>query len=166
MSFLLHCLLLLLQLLPLLYSVRKNAPLFSILLLCRCLFECESLLVFFFGVGMEYLSVYCWIVSLCGFIQSLESLILKFVHGFFQSDLKEIVSLLETGAYAREVRRIVRAIRLTMALRRKLKASVLSQFLNLVLPPGSEVHSRLSSFLPKVSRNFTEGMIFIRRMQL
>ncbi|XP_022151277.1 probable 26S proteasome non-ATPase regulatory subunit 3 [Momordica charantia] len=63
--------------------------------------------------------------------------------------LKEIVLLLETGAYAREVRRIVRAIRLTMALRRKLKASVLSQFLNLVLPPGSEVHSRLSSFLPK-----------------
>uniref|UniRef100_A0A9I9DRY7 PCI domain-containing protein n=1 Tax=Cucumis melo TaxID=3656 RepID=A0A9I9DRY7_CUCME len=64
-------------------------------------------------------------------------------------NLKEIVSLIETGAYAREVRRIVRAIRLTMALRRKLKASVLSQFLNLVLPTGSEVHTRLSSFLPK-----------------
>uniref|UniRef100_A0A9I9D612 PCI domain-containing protein n=1 Tax=Cucumis melo TaxID=3656 RepID=A0A9I9D612_CUCME len=63
--------------------------------------------------------------------------------------LKEIVSLLETGAYAREVRRIVRAIRLTMALRRKLKASDLSSFLNFALPPGSDVHTRLSSFIPK-----------------
>ncbi|XP_022953127.1 probable 26S proteasome non-ATPase regulatory subunit 3 [Cucurbita moschata] len=63
--------------------------------------------------------------------------------------LKEIVSLLETGAYAREVRRIVRAIRLTMALRQKLKASVLSPFLNFALPPGSDVHTRLSSFIPK-----------------
>ncbi|XP_022959338.1 probable 26S proteasome non-ATPase regulatory subunit 3 isoform X2 [Cucurbita moschata] len=85
-----------------------------------------------------------------GFIQSLECLVFKFLSDFFfQSVLKEIVSLIETGAYAREVRRVVRAIRLTMALRRKLKASVLSQFLNLVLPPGSEVHTRLSSFLPK-----------------
>lgn len=80
---------------------------------------------------------------------------MKFIRDFFfQLDLKEIVSLIETGAYAREVRRIVRAIRLTMALRRKLKASVVSQFLNLVLPPGSEVHTRLSSFLPKVLRNY------------
>ncbi|KAF5947027.1 hypothetical protein HYC85_017255 [Camellia sinensis] len=63
--------------------------------------------------------------------------------------LKEIASLIETGAYAREVRRIVRAIRLTIALRQKLKASVLSAFLNFVLVPGSEVHSRLSSYLPK-----------------
>lgn len=80
---------------------------------------------------------------------------MKFIRDFFfQLDLKEIVSLIETGAYAREVRRIVRAIRLTMALRRKLKASVVSQFLNLVLPPGSEVQTRLSSFLPKVLRNY------------
>ncbi|XP_038884055.1 probable 26S proteasome non-ATPase regulatory subunit 3 isoform X2 [Benincasa hispida] len=64
-------------------------------------------------------------------------------------NLKEIVYLIETRAYAQEVWRIVRAIRLTMALRRKLKASVLSQFMNLVLPSGSEVHTRLSSFLPK-----------------
>ncbi|GKV23991.1 hypothetical protein SLEP1_g33653 [Rubroshorea leprosula] len=63
--------------------------------------------------------------------------------------LKEIASLIETGAYAREVRRIVRAVRLTMALRRKLKASVLSAFLNFALPPGSEAHNRLSSYLPK-----------------
>ena len=63
--------------------------------------------------------------------------------------LKEIASLIETGAYAREVRRIVRAIRLTLALRRKLKASVLHSFLNFALVPGSEAHSRLSSYLPK-----------------
>lgn len=69
---------------------------------------------------------------------------------YFCSDLKEIASLIETGAHAREVRRIVRAVRLTMALRRKLKAPVLSAFLNFVLTPGSDVHTRLISFLPKV----------------
>ncbi|XP_010266036.1 PREDICTED: probable 26S proteasome non-ATPase regulatory subunit 3 [Nelumbo nucifera] len=63
--------------------------------------------------------------------------------------LKEITSLIETGAYAREVRRIVRAVRLTMALRRRLKAPVLSAFLNFALVPGSEAHIRLSSYLPK-----------------
>ncbi|KAK3193671.1 hypothetical protein Dsin_024981 [Dipteronia sinensis] len=63
--------------------------------------------------------------------------------------LKEIASLIETGAHAREVRRIVRAVRLTMALRRKLKASVLSAFLNSVLTPGSDAHARLVSYLPK-----------------
>ncbi|KAK6240730.1 Proteasome component (PCI) domain - like 4 [Theobroma cacao] len=63
--------------------------------------------------------------------------------------LKEIASLIETGAYAREVRRILRAVRLTMALRRKLKASVLSAFLNFALTPGSEALPRLSSYLPK-----------------
>ncbi|KAI8025989.1 putative 26S proteasome non-ATPase regulatory subunit 3 [Camellia lanceoleosa] len=63
--------------------------------------------------------------------------------------LKEIASLIETGAYAREVRRIVRVVRLTIALRKKLKASVLSAFLNYALVSGSEVHSRLSSYLPK-----------------
>ncbi|KAI9180629.1 hypothetical protein LWI28_006804 [Acer negundo] len=63
--------------------------------------------------------------------------------------LKEIASLIETGAHAREVRRIVRAVRLTMALRRKLKASVLSAFLNSVLTPGSDAHARLVLYLPK-----------------
>lgn len=57
---------------------------------------------------------------------------------------------METGAHAREVRRIMRAVRLTMALRRKLKAPVLSAFLNFALAPGSEAHSRLLSYLPKV----------------
>eukprot|EP00262_Sarcandra_glabra_P015022 TRINITY_DN454_c0_g1_i1.p1 TRINITY_DN454_c0_g1~~TRINITY_DN454_c0_g1_i1.p1 ORF type:complete len:482 (+),score=57.73 TRINITY_DN454_c0_g1_i1:2-1447(+) len=63
--------------------------------------------------------------------------------------LKEIASLIETGAYAKEVRRIMRAIRLTIALRRKLKASVLSAFLNFAFVPGSEPHTRLLSYLPK-----------------
>ncbi|XP_010933362.1 probable 26S proteasome non-ATPase regulatory subunit 3 [Elaeis guineensis] len=63
--------------------------------------------------------------------------------------LKEISSLIETGAYAKEVRRIVRAVRLTMMLRRKLRAAVVSAFLSYALAPGSEAHSRLSSFLPK-----------------
>ncbi|RVX16099.1 putative 26S proteasome non-ATPase regulatory subunit 3 [Vitis vinifera] len=63
--------------------------------------------------------------------------------------LKEIASLIETGSYTKEVRRIVRAIRLTMALRRKLKVPVLSAFLDFALVPVSEAHSRLSAYLPK-----------------
>ncbi|KAG4168621.1 hypothetical protein ERO13_A12G036700v2 [Gossypium hirsutum] len=70
--------------------------------------------------------------------------------------LKEIASLIETGAYDREVRRILRAIRLTMALRRKLKASALSSFLNFTLIPGSEALTRLSSFLPKEDEHAME----------
>ncbi|XP_047322410.1 probable 26S proteasome non-ATPase regulatory subunit 3 [Impatiens glandulifera] len=63
--------------------------------------------------------------------------------------LKEIVALIEAGAYEREVRRIVRAVRLTIALRKKLKTSLLSAFLSYAVVPGSDVHTRLSSFLPK-----------------
>ncbi|CAL9124594.1 unnamed protein product [Musa textilis] len=69
------------------------------------------------------------------------------------SDLKEIASLIETGAQAKEVRRIVRAVRLTMTLRRKLKASVISAFLGHVLAPGSEVLAKLSSYLPKTDEH-------------
>ncbi|KAK9164573.1 hypothetical protein Syun_005475 [Stephania yunnanensis] len=47
--------------------------------------------------------------------------------------------------------RIVRAVRLTIALRRKLKASVVSAFLGYALAAGSEAHSRLVSYLPRVS---------------
>ncbi|XP_016539979.1 probable 26S proteasome non-ATPase regulatory subunit 3 isoform X2 [Capsicum annuum] len=61
--------------------------------------------------------------------------------------LKEIASLIESGAYTSEVRKIYRAMRSTMKLRSKLKASVLSAFLNYALAPGSEVHARLSSYL-------------------
>ncbi|KAL3814003.1 hypothetical protein ACJIZ3_015271 [Penstemon smallii] len=62
--------------------------------------------------------------------------------------LKDIAALIETAAYSREVRRIVRAIRWTIQLRKKLKASVLSAFLNFALLPGSDVHSRLSAYVP------------------
>ncbi|KAH0457206.1 hypothetical protein IEQ34_015113 [Dendrobium chrysotoxum] len=63
--------------------------------------------------------------------------------------LKDIAALIETGAYAKEVRRIVRAVRLTIMLRRKLKASTMSAFLSFALSPGSEAHSKLFSYLPK-----------------
>ncbi|XP_038723476.1 probable 26S proteasome non-ATPase regulatory subunit 3 [Tripterygium wilfordii] len=64
-------------------------------------------------------------------------------------NLKEIAGLIETGAYTREVRRIMRAVRLTMALRRKLKLSVVYAFLSFALTPGSDVHTRISAYLPK-----------------
>ncbi|CAA0827722.1 26S proteasome non-ATPase regulatory subunit 3 homolog A [Striga hermonthica] len=63
--------------------------------------------------------------------------------------LKDIAGLIEVGAYTREVRRIVRAIRWTIQLRKKLKASSISAFLNFSLVPGSEAHSRLSSYVPQ-----------------
>ncbi|KAI0500030.1 hypothetical protein KFK09_018238 [Dendrobium nobile] len=63
--------------------------------------------------------------------------------------LKDIAALIETGAYAKEVRRIVKSVRLTIMLRRKLKASILSAFLSFALSPGSEAHSKLFSYLPK-----------------
>ncbi|CAH8252936.1 unnamed protein product [Arabidopsis lyrata] len=63
--------------------------------------------------------------------------------------LKEIAALIDTGSYTKEVRRIARAVRLTIGLRRKLTGSVLSSFLDFALVPGSEAHSRLSSFVPK-----------------
>lgn len=66
-------------------------------------------------------------------------------------ELKDITALIETGAYTREVRRIVRAIRWTIQLRKKLNVSVLTAFLNSVFVPGSEVHSRLASYIPKVT---------------
>ncbi|GAA0175111.1 protease [Lithospermum erythrorhizon] len=72
------------------------------------------------------------------------------------NQLKEIANLIETGAYAREVRRISRAIRSTIRLRKELKASVVSSFLNFALIPGSEVHTRLSSYLGKDDENDME----------
>ncbi|KAL0656892.1 hypothetical protein Bca4012_077476 [Brassica carinata] len=63
--------------------------------------------------------------------------------------LKEIADLIDTGSYTKEVRRIARAVRLTIGLRRKLTSSVLTSFLDFALVPGSEPHSRLSSFTPK-----------------
>nr|VDD37294.1 unnamed protein product [Brassica oleracea] len=63
--------------------------------------------------------------------------------------LKEIADLIDTGSYTKEVRRIARAVRLTIGLRRKLTSSVLTSFLDFALVPGSEPHSRLSSFTAK-----------------
>lgn len=62
--------------------------------------------------------------------------------------LKEIASLIESGAYTKEARRISRAIRLTFALRRKLSAGVLAGFLEHALAP-SEAYSKLSPYVPK-----------------
>ncbi|MCI47662.1 26S proteasome non-ATPase regulatory subunit 3-like, partial [Trifolium medium] len=62
--------------------------------------------------------------------------------------MKELASIIETGSNSKEVRRIFRAVRLTMALRPKLTAPVLSSFIDHVLPPASDSHSRLSSYLP------------------
>ncbi|TKY57605.1 26S proteasome non-ATPase regulatory subunit 3 [Spatholobus suberectus] len=62
--------------------------------------------------------------------------------------LKKIASIIETSSYSKEVRQIARALRLTFALRRKLMTTVLSSFLDYVLAPASEPHTRLSSYLP------------------
>ncbi|KAE8057291.1 hypothetical protein FH972_013995 [Carpinus fangiana] len=63
--------------------------------------------------------------------------------------LKEIASLIETGSYTKEVRRVARALRLTKSLRRKLTVPVLSAFLDFALAPGSQAHAQLSVYLPK-----------------
>ncbi|XP_042402311.1 probable 26S proteasome non-ATPase regulatory subunit 3 [Zingiber officinale] len=70
--------------------------------------------------------------------------------------LKEIAALIETGAQAKEALRVVRAVRLTMMLRRKLKAPVVSAFLGHVLTPGSEAFAKLSSFLLKENESDME----------
>lgn len=63
--------------------------------------------------------------------------------------LKDIASLIETGAHSKEGRRIVRAVRLTVILRRKLRAPVVAAFLAFALTPGSDAHTRISAFVPK-----------------
>lgn len=83
-----------------------------------------------FGSSSFIFTIFCWF---CWFI-----------------DFKEIASLIETGSYTKEVRRIVRAVRLTIGLRRKLTAPVLSAFFDFALAPGSEPHARFSAYLPKV----------------
>ncbi|XP_038706890.1 probable 26S proteasome non-ATPase regulatory subunit 3 isoform X2 [Tripterygium wilfordii] len=55
----------------------------------------------------------------------------------------------KTGAYTREVRRIMRAVRLTISFRRKLKPSVLYDFLSFALTLGSDAYTRISAYLPK-----------------
>jgi len=77
--------------------------------------------------------------------------------------LREIASLIETGSYSKEVRRIARAIRLTIALRRKLSASIISSFLDHVLTPGSEAHAKLSAYLPKVNFRLDLGVVPVEK---
>ncbi|OIT29194.1 putative 26s proteasome non-atpase regulatory subunit 3 [Nicotiana attenuata] len=62
-------------------------------------------------------------------------------------DLKEIASMIESGANTSEVSKIYKAMRLTMKIRRKLKVSILSTLLNYALGPVSEVHAQLASYL-------------------
>ncbi|KAG6495186.1 hypothetical protein ZIOFF_042978 [Zingiber officinale] len=78
--------------------------------------------------------------------------------------LKEIAALIETGAQAKEALRVVRAVRLTMMLRRKLKAPVVSAFLGHVLTPGSEAFAKLSSFLLKAKACSSASIAQLRNM--
>ncbi|KAL1217228.1 26S proteasome non-ATPase regulatory subunit 3 -like protein B [Cardamine amara subsp. amara] len=61
--------------------------------------------------------------------------------------LKKIAEVLEPGSYRKKVRRLALALRLTVALGRKLTGSVVYAFLDFALVPGSEAHTRLSSFV-------------------
>ncbi|GJN15492.1 hypothetical protein PR202_gb02413 [Eleusine coracana subsp. coracana] len=63
--------------------------------------------------------------------------------------LKEIASVIEAGSLSKEVRRISRAVRLTVALRRRLAARDVSAFLSFALPASSDAYARLSALLPK-----------------
>uniref|UniRef100_A0A0A9E8A6 Uncharacterized protein n=1 Tax=Arundo donax TaxID=35708 RepID=A0A0A9E8A6_ARUDO len=64
--------------------------------------------------------------------------------------LKEIAAVIEAGSLSKEVRRISRAVRLTIALRRRLAARDVAAFLAFALPPSSDAFARLSALVPKV----------------
>ncbi|CAJ1972577.1 unnamed protein product [Sphenostylis stenocarpa] len=80
--------------------------------------------------------------------------------------LKEIASIIETGSYSKEVRRIARAMRLTFALRRKLTAPLLSSFLEYVLVPASEPHAKLSSYIPNPKAKACSSASIVRLKSL
>ncbi|CAL5063101.1 unnamed protein product [Urochloa decumbens] len=63
--------------------------------------------------------------------------------------LKEIASVIEAGSLSKEVRRISRAVRLTVALRRRLAARDVAAFLTFALPSSSDALARLSVLVPK-----------------
>jgi 26S proteasome regulatory subunit N3 len=69
-------------------------------------------------------------------------------------DLKEVASVIEAGSLSKEVRRVSRAVRLTVALRRRLVARDVSAFLAFALPASSDAYDRLSALLPKVKFSF------------
>ncbi|KAM2203970.1 hypothetical protein ACFX1S_023663 [Malus domestica] len=58
-----------------------------------------------------------------------------FRFSFYSASLKEAASFIEVASSTKEVRRISRAVRLTVALRRKLTAAMLSAFLDFALLP-------------------------------
>ncbi|KAF9601634.1 hypothetical protein IFM89_021100 [Coptis chinensis] len=60
------------------------------------------------------------------------------------------------GNHCYNLRKIVHAIRFTIALRNKLKPSLLHAFLNYALILGSEAHTHLSAYLPKTRLDFEE----------
>jgi 26S proteasome regulatory subunit N3 len=64
--------------------------------------------------------------------------------------LKAAIALIEKGVAKKEMRLMARAIRQMLAVRRRLKASTVSSFLNYALPSGSEALSRLLGFVAKV----------------
>ncbi|WVZ65738.1 hypothetical protein U9M48_015054 [Paspalum notatum var. saurae] len=68
-------------------------------------------------------------------------------------NLKEIASLIEAGSLSKDVRRISRAVRLTIALRRRLAAQDVAAFLDFALPQSSDAFSVLSDLLPKEDGN-------------
>lgn len=74
-----------------------------------------------------------------------------------RADLKEIASVIEAGSLSKEVRRISRAIRLTIALRRRLAARDVAAFLAFALPPSSDAFARLSALVPKVQLQYNSG---------
>ena len=60
--------------------------------------------------------------------------------------------MIEAGSLSKEVRRISRAVRLTIALRRRLAARDVSAFLAFALPASSEAYARLTALVPKVKK--------------
>jgi hypothetical protein len=79
-----------------------------------------------------------------------------------RADLKEIASVIEAGSLTKEVRRISRAVRLTVALRRRLATRDVAAFLAFALPTSSDAFARLSPLLPKVfsASSFSARVIF------
>eukprot|EP00250_Pteridium_aquilinum_P002098 c12300_g1_i1 orf=160-1653(+) len=69
--------------------------------------------------------------------------------------LKMVVTLVERGVVAKEMRLIARALRLMISLRRRFRGSSLANFLKHVLPPASEPLSRL---LPYVAKDAEKDM--------
>jgi hypothetical protein len=78
-----------------------------------------------------------------------------------RADLKEIASVIEAGLLTKEVRRISRAVRLTVALRRRLAPRDVAAFLAFALSSSSDAFAHLSPVLPKVfsARNFRALLI-------